>query len=120
MASAGFAVPDGFCLTTAVYKQFVDANDLQAQIVTLAAPAVVKGVVSFEAASIAIQALFDAPIPEDIVAEATAVVVQILAHGSIVARGARKATTPMLFNLSDDPGETNDLAAQYPDRVKVA
>ena len=72
MASAGFAVPDGFCLTTAAYKQFVDENDLQAQIVALATPAIVDGVVSFEAASIAIRALFDAPIPEDIVTGATA------------------------------------------------
>ena len=86
MASAGFAVPDGFCLSTAVYKQFVDANDLQAQIVTLAAPAIVKGVVSFEAASIAIQALFDAPIPEDIVTEATAAFAGLNDEHGIAAR----------------------------------
>ena len=33
-------------------------------------------------------------------------------------RGAQRATKPMLFNLSEDPGERNDLAAQYPERVQ--
>ena len=91
MASAGFAVPDGFCLSTAVYKQFVDANDLQAQIVTLAVPAIVKGVVSFEAASIAIQALFDAPIPEDIVTEATAAFAGLNDEHGIAVRSSATA-----------------------------
>jgi len=30
-----------------------------------------------------------------------------------------KVTPPMLFNLAQDRGETTDLAAKYPDRVKA-
>ena len=33
-------------------------------------------------------------------------------------RGAQRSITPQLFNLSEDPGERNDLAAQYPNRVQ--
>jgi arylsulfatase A-like enzyme len=34
-------------------------------------------------------------------------------HGNAIGAGA----TPQLFDLSNDPAEANDLAAQYPDRV---
>src|SRR3970282_450534 len=36
LARAGFPVPPGFLITTAAYRAFVQANDLHAQIVTLA------------------------------------------------------------------------------------
>jgi arylsulfatase A-like enzyme len=30
-----------------------------------------------------------------------------------------KVTPPMLFNLTDDPGETKDLSAKHPNRVRT-
>ena len=58
MTNAGFAVPGGFLVTTAAYRSFVDANNMQDEILSLAKPEVVEGRASFETASNAIQQLF--------------------------------------------------------------
>src|SRR5574341_2046471 len=56
LVRAGFPVPDGFLITTAAYRSFVEDNDLQQQIVDLTA----RGVgTDFEAVSAAICQLFE-------------------------------------------------------------
>ena len=58
MTAAGFAVPAGFTVTTAAYRQFVSDNDLQQAIIDGAKPELVGTAVSFDSASQQIQALF--------------------------------------------------------------
>ncbi len=58
MANAGFAVPDGYYVTAFSYKQFVDENGLQSEIIDLAKPEIGEYTLSFDAASASIQALF--------------------------------------------------------------
>jgi phosphohistidine swiveling domain-containing protein len=64
MTKGGFAVPAGFCITTDAYQLYV--AELQQEIVALARPEIVDGVVSFAGASRKIQALFSAPIPDSV------------------------------------------------------
>jgi phosphohistidine swiveling domain-containing protein len=58
MTAAGFAVPAGFTVTTAAYRQFVSDNGLQEAIIAGAKPGLVGTAVSFDSASERIQALF--------------------------------------------------------------
>jgi len=58
MAKEGFPVPGGFYLTTRAYRRFVRENSLQADILDLAEPELIKTTVSFESASTAIRGLF--------------------------------------------------------------
>ena len=61
LSHAGFTVPTGFLVTTAAYRAHIVAHDLQGRIVELATnPEILDGVLSFEAASAAIVALFEA------------------------------------------------------------
>ena len=63
--SAGFAVPNGFHVTTAAYRSFVAEHGLQRRIVALAKPELVNGAVSFDKASTAIQELLGTPALSD-------------------------------------------------------
>jgi len=58
MTTAGFPVPDGFLLTAAAYRRFVDENRLQGKIVDLAKPEIIGNSESFESASERIRTLF--------------------------------------------------------------
>jgi pyruvate,water dikinase len=58
MAAAGLAVPGGFHVTASAYRRFVDENKLQVHILDLARPEITGRTLSFDAASVAIQALF--------------------------------------------------------------
>ena len=58
LTAVGFAVPAGFTVTTAAYRQFVSDSDLQQTIIDLAKPELVGTAVSFDSASQQIQALF--------------------------------------------------------------
>ena len=58
LANAGFAVPAGFLVTTAAYRQFV-ASELAERIAAFARPVAKDGAASFEAAARAIGDLFD-------------------------------------------------------------
>ena len=60
MTAVGFAVPAGFTVTTAAYRQFVSDSDLQQTIIDLAKPELVGTAVSFDSVSQRIQALFAA------------------------------------------------------------
>ena len=59
MATSGMPVPDGFHLTTAVYRRFIEENNLQAAIVKLARPTITECILSFDSASAAIRQLFE-------------------------------------------------------------
>ncbi len=65
LASAGFAVPAGFHVTTAAYRSFVAEHGLEQRIVELAKPELANGVVSFDRASAAIRELLAAPALSD-------------------------------------------------------
>ena len=58
LASAGFAVPDGFHVTADAYRQFVDENALQPRILELARPLAKNGAPAFDGAAEAIGGLF--------------------------------------------------------------
>ena len=67
LARAGLPVPPGFHITTTAYQRFVAANDLQAQLLAIAATAHADDPASLDAASAAIGALFAAaPIPDEV------------------------------------------------------
>jgi rifampicin phosphotransferase len=69
MAAIGLQVPQGFHLTTAAYRRFVDANGLQTAIVEAASRAVAGDPTSVERASATIRSLFEgATMPEEIAA----------------------------------------------------
>ena len=59
LTRAGFDVPGGFLVATCAYRDYVEANDLGARILTLARPELVDGVVSFTKAAECIRQLFD-------------------------------------------------------------
>ena len=69
MVSAGFPVPDGFCVTTTAYRQFIADNGLEERIDELARPDIVDGAMTFESSSKAIQDLFKADMSAEIRAE---------------------------------------------------
>ena len=72
MAQAGFNVPPAFLVTASAYRRFVSDNGLQPRIIELAKPAVVGNRVSFDGASEAVRALFEASGPgAEIVQEVT-------------------------------------------------
>ena len=58
LTAAGFAVPAGFAVTTAAYRQFVSDSGLQKAIINGAKPELVGTAVSFDSASQQIQSLF--------------------------------------------------------------
>jgi len=57
LASAAMPVPSGFYLTTSAYKDFIEKNNLQEDIINLAKPEIIGKTVSFESASKSIQEL---------------------------------------------------------------
>lgn len=70
LASAGMSVPNGFYLTTSAYKDFVEKNNLQKTIISLAKPEIMGRTVSFESASEHIQELIKGvELPSEIVDE---------------------------------------------------
>ena len=67
LARAGLSVPDGFHVTTAAYRQFVDENDLQPRILAALETANPAQPETLQAASRTIRDLFDqAQIPPDV------------------------------------------------------
>src|SRR5690242_8827672 len=70
MIAAGLPVPGGFCVTTNAYRCFLEDNRLQMRILSIVTAAQPDQMESLEAASAAIQALFEAgKLPQDIQAE---------------------------------------------------
>ncbi|MDA0788864.1 MAG: PEP-utilizing enzyme [Proteobacteria bacterium] len=67
LVNAGFIVPDGFHITTSAYRRFLQENDLSGALAEAAAPDVVKGAISFEAAAARVQTLIeDAVMPMEV------------------------------------------------------
>jgi rifampicin phosphotransferase len=98
LTSAGFAVPNGFHLTTAAYREFINVNDLQQRLNDLAKPEFRDGRLSFESASEQIAALFAAgSIPQE-VRDAVDIAYAQLAPGPVAVRSS--ATAEDLPDLS--------------------
>lgn len=72
LVNHGFRVPNGFHVTTHAYRGFVEANDLQARVLAMAKPTLVRGQASFEEASKNIRALFENTSVSSEIAEAVA------------------------------------------------
>jgi len=73
LIQAGFPTPPGFCVTTAAYRRFVDANRLEPEIVRLSAAASTADPQSLETASAQIRGLFEqGQIPDEIASEVRA------------------------------------------------
>lgn len=92
------AVPGGFIATTAAYRDFVAEHGLQPKILALAAaPDIVDGMLSFEAASAQIGALFaNHPMSPSLVAA--------LEHAYGVYGGERPLAVRSSANAEDLPG----------------
>ncbi len=100
MANAGLAVPGGFYVTTAAYRRFVVDNDLQAKIIELAKPEIGEFTLSFNKASEAIQALFQA----DAVSEAMA------AEIAAAYRGIKGDNPPVAVRSSANAEDLPDMS----------
>ncbi|MDE0039210.1 MAG: PEP-utilizing enzyme [Gammaproteobacteria bacterium] len=68
LVEAGFAVPDGCILPTAVYRRFVLDTGVEQSVLEAAKPEIVRGTLSFDTAAGRIRDLFDsASLPGDLV-----------------------------------------------------
>ena len=61
LVGAGFAVPDGCLLPTAVYRRFVRDTGVEQSVLEAAKPEIVRGTLSFDTAAGRIRDLFDSP-----------------------------------------------------------
>jgi len=69
MTHAGFPVPEGFCLTTAAFRRFMDASEQAEAVYTLLETVRPDDVESVRRVGAQVRAsLLDAPIPDDIIA----------------------------------------------------
>jgi pyruvate,water dikinase len=91
MTRAGFPVPPGFLITTAAYHTFVQANDLQAQIVALA----IDKMKTVTEVSVAIRGLFEqGRIPPEIAATIQSAYAELLqASGDCPPVAVRSSAT---------------------------
>ena len=88
LAAMGLPVPPGFVLATRAYDDFVQANDLQQQILDLASEASTGDPQSAEDASVAIKELFQAAsMPEAILADLLSAYADLTTDGEIAVAG---------------------------------
>ena len=124
MINSGFAVPGGFVVTTSAYTAFVDANNMQDEILKLAKPEVVEGRTSFENASKSIQQLFtDGNLPADLdkaIREAYAELVIDHDVGNPAVAVRSSATAEDLPGLSFAGQQETYLNVRGPDEVVAA
>ncbi len=89
LIEAGFAVPDGFVIGTAVYQSFVQTNQLE-QVITTATQNIPAGdLAAFEAASAAIRTAFEqGDIPPDAAAAITQAYVNLGENCAVAVRSS--------------------------------
>ena len=88
----GFSVPGGFHVTTSAYRRFVAADEMHERILELAVPEVSGLTASFEQASIAIRALFEAgSMPTDVQSEIVAAYASLDGEPAIAVRSSANA-----------------------------
>ncbi len=107
LASAGFPVPPGFCVTTDAYRAFVAANQLLPEILRLSRSAQANGPDAIETASAQMRVLFNAgQFPADLAAEIQSAYAQLStsSHSLLPTLGA----FPVAVRSS---ATTEDLAA---------
>jgi len=91
LSRAGFAVPDGFHITTDAYARFVAVNDLRSRLAEAAVPEVVNGTLSFDSAAKRIEHLFaQGALPPDVVEAITGAYVT-LADAVVAVRSSATA-----------------------------
>jgi phosphohistidine swiveling domain-containing protein len=91
LSNAGYNVPGGFHVTIEAYRNYIRDNNLQASILRLARPAVVEGRASFAKSSDKIQALFDKPLPDELVAEITSAYDSLDGKPAVAVRSSANA-----------------------------
>ena len=100
LVAAGLPVPDGFHVTTAAYRRFVSANDLQPRVLAALETVDIAQPATLDKASLAIRELFtEAQTPPD-VASAIALAYASLAGSSPVVAVRSSATAEDLPDLS--------------------
>ena len=107
LVAAGLPVPDGFHVTTAAYRAFVDSNDLQSGI--LAALETVEGAepATLEAASQAIAKLFDgAQTPPEVASDIALASPTMYGTFSVPARRPSSWCPPSMNGLHGVPRRT--------------
>ncbi len=101
LTAAGFPVPPGFVLTTEAYDAFVAANQLQAQIISLATQTQADAPSTFEVASQQIRALFaQGAVPADIATEITQSYQQLMYNNGYAVAVRSSATAEDLPTAS--------------------
>lgn len=100
LIKAGFAVPNGFIVTTSAYRSFLDANHLQACILNFTEALSPEDMATVESVSSEIRTLFQqGVIPAEIVAEVTAAY-KALDNGSVAVAVRSSATAEDLPGLA--------------------
>ena len=106
LASAGFPVPPGFCVTTDAYRAFMAANSIQAEISRLIASAGAGDSALPESASAQIRSLFEAgKIPPELASEIRSAYAKLPTLDTL---GTSPDTFPVAVRSS---ANTEDLAA---------
>lgn len=86
LVGAGFAVPDGFILSTQAYRWFVNDAGIATPLLDAAVPEIVHGALSFDAAAKRIRDLFEsATLPRDLAAALPSVFADLSADTDPVA-----------------------------------
>ncbi len=98
LATAGFAVPNGFHLTTRAYDAFISANNFQQHVSESAKPQLIDGRLSFDKASEDIRTLFATGVIPDDVVKAIEAAYSGLEPGPVAVRSS--ATAEDLPDLS--------------------
>ena len=115
LVTAGFSVPAGFCVTTYVYRRFIDDNGLRNRIIGLARPRLADGAMTFEPASKEIQTLFEADVSRETRSEI------VSAYAGLKAVAVRSsATAEDLSDLSFAGQHDTYLNVDGDDRVVAA
>ncbi|MYD97021.1 MAG: hypothetical protein F4X98_06500 [Gammaproteobacteria bacterium] len=91
LSRAGFAVPEGFHITTGAYARFVATNDLPSRLARAAVPEIVNGTLSFDTAATRITGIFAAATLPTEVGEAIAAAYERFANAAVAVRSSATA-----------------------------
>ncbi|MGH2522339.1 MAG: PEP/pyruvate-binding domain-containing protein [Anaerolineales bacterium] len=101
LAQAGFPVPPGFLVTTEAYRVFVNANDIQPRILTLARNVQADDPVALENASAEIESLFArGGMPDEFVNELVSAYAELSGRAALPVAVRSSATAEDLPELS--------------------
>ncbi len=111
LAAAGLPAPGGFIVTTAAYRDFVAANDLQRLILDALAGIDMTDPAGLEAASQAIRARFEqAPLPDDLAATIRAAYETKVDSASEMTHHASRTPNPVAVRSSATAEDLPDMS----------